>query len=58
MITLKEALKKGKIKQFIKERLFEEEEGDKERFDSTLSSMAQGKSPKARKASSQDDSEN
>lgn len=55
-LTLKEALKKKKLKQFIKQH--DKQTGDKEAFDSILSSMASGKSPKARQPSAPDDSEN
>lgn len=49
MITLKQALKEGKLKQFIKERLADKP-GDQEQFDKVISSMVQ-KSPEAPKAS-------
>ena len=55
-ITLKQALKEGKLKQFIKERLADKP-GDQDAFDKAISSMV-GKSPKDQKASRQDDSEN
>ncbi len=55
MITLKEALKQGKLKQFIKERLADKP-GDQDAFDKAISSMV-GKSPKDQKASRQNDSE-
>lgn len=43
MTTLKEALKNKKLPQFIKERQAEQQQGDKGKFDSTLSSMVGGK---------------
>lgn len=55
-ITLKEAIAKGKLNEFIKER--SDQKGDKDRFDSAISSMAQGKSkgvPAASKPESSDD---
>lgn len=52
MITLREAIEQGKLKQFIAER--EGENGDEVAFDATLRSMA-GKSKEAPEASSQDD---
>ena len=54
-ITLKEAIKKGKLKEFIKERE-QDKPADAEKFDATLSSMV-GKSKATPKASSQDDPE-
>lgn len=54
-MNLKEALSKNKLRQFIKER--ESETGDKSQFDSAISSMVSGKSPKARGASKKDSSE-
>lgn len=54
-LTLKGAITKGKLKQFIKEHA--KDRGDKEQFDTALSSMV-GKSKEAQKSSSQDDSEN
>jgi hypothetical protein len=54
-INLKEALKKNKLNQFIKERVGQA--GNKPDFDATLSSMV-GKSPKAPATSGQDDSVN
>lgn len=54
-ISLKEALKTGKLKQFIKERL-EDKPGDPDKFEKVISSMV-GKSPKVPKASLPDDSE-
>lgn len=51
-MNLKEALKNGKLKEFIKERLAEKP-GDQNKFDSTISSMV-GKSPKVPKASPKD----
>lgn len=50
MITLKEAIKKKKLCQFIKER--KDSTGDKKVFDKAISSMAKGKSPKVQEASS------
>lgn len=55
-MNLKQALKEGKLKEFIKQHL-KDKPGDQDKFDEVISSMAQ-KSPKARKASSRDDSEN
>lgn len=55
VMNLKEALKTGKLKQFIKERLTDKP-GDQDKFDAAISSMV-GKSPKAPKASRRDDSE-
>lgn len=51
-LTLKEALLKGKLKQFIKER--EGEKGDLDKFDKIIES-ATGTSSTVRSASSQDD---
>lgn len=56
MTTLKEAIAKGKLKQFIKERE-KDDAGDQDRFDATLESIA-GKPKATQEASSQDDSEN
>ena len=52
-MNLKEAIEKGKLKEFIKQR--REHKGDKRKFDATLSSMVRGKSPKAPATSSQGD---
>lgn len=46
--TLKEALKSGKLNEFIKER--KGLTGNKEVFDKAISSMAKGKSPKVQEA--------
>ncbi len=54
-ITLKEAIAKKKLEQFIEQQ--SDKKGDKIRFDSTLSSMASQKSPKAHQPFSPDDSE-
>lgn len=59
-MNLKEAVAKGKLKQFIKERTTQK--GDAPKFDATLSSMASGKPPQKLKeapvASPPDYSEN
>lgn len=55
-LTLKEARVQGKLAEFAKQH--EDEVGDMDKFDATLSSMVQGKSPKVRKASVRDDSAN
>jgi hypothetical protein len=52
MTTLKEAVEKNKLKDFIKERTKEEKRGDKEKFDKAIKSISQTSS-KARKASTQ-----
>jgi hypothetical protein len=57
MVTLKDAQKKGKIKEFIKERE-KQPPGDKDRFEKTLKSMTRGKSTKVRKTSRRDDGGN
>lgn len=54
-LTLKQALKENKIKQFIKERLADKP-GDQNKFDKVISSMVQ-KSPKVPKTSPPADSE-
>lgn len=54
MVTLKQAIEKGRLKQFIKEH--EGEEGDMEAFNRAVQTMA-GKSSEARPASSPDDSD-
>lgn len=41
-LTLKAAIEQGKLPDFIKAR--SKQKGDKERFDSAISSMVQGKS--------------
>lgn len=51
-MNLKEALKQGKLKEFIKGRL-QEKQGDQDKFDSTLASMT-GKKKEAQEASSQE----
>ena len=55
-INLKEATKKNKLKQFIKEREKTTPPADKKRFDKTLESMTSGKSSKARKSSKKNSS--
>lgn len=52
MMNLREALDKGKLKQFIADR--KGETGDKVAFDATLASMV-GKSKSDQKTSSRDD---
>ena len=52
MTTLKEAIQKNKLKNFIKERSKEEKKGDKEKFDKAIKSISQTSS-KAPKASTQ-----
>ena len=52
-LTLKKAIKEGKIKQFAQEH---KAKGDKKAFDATLSSMA-GKKKSTRETSSQDGNE-
>ena len=49
MTTLKEALERNKLKDFIKERTKEEKCGDKEKFDKAIKSISQtsSKAPKA-----------
>ncbi len=49
MTTLKEALERNKLKDFIKERTKEEKCGDKEKFDKAIKSILQtsSKAPKA-----------
>lgn len=54
-LTLKEAIAKGKLKEFIKERLHQT--GDKPKFDATISSMV-GKSKATPAASPKDSDEN
>ena len=54
-ISLKEAIAKGKLQQFIKER--QDKTGDQEQFDATLSSMTEN-SPEDQEASSQEQDEN
>lgn len=54
-LTLKEAIAKGKLKQFIKEHE-NDPPGDKEKFDKLLEAATR-KSSKAQKTSSQDASE-
>lgn len=54
-LTLKEAIAKGKLPQFIKER--SEQKGDKPKFDAAISSMV-GKSKATQEASEKDSSEN
>lgn len=58
MITLKEATKKGKLKQFIKEHHSKDKPSDGKLFEATLSSMVRGTKKATPAASSQDDSEN
>lgn len=48
-LTLKDAIKKNKLKQFIDER--PELQGDKKLFDKTVTSMVSGKSKAVPKAS-------
>lgn len=52
MMTLRDALERGKLDQFLAEH--EDEIGDREAFEATLRSMA-GKSKEAPEASSPDD---
>ena len=52
MTTLKEAIQKNKLSDFIKERSKEEKKGDKEKFDKAIKSISQTSS-KAPKASTQ-----
>lgn len=54
MTNLKEAQKKDKLEQFIKEREKEEQSGDKERFDKALKSMTNEKSKPDQETSAQD----
>lgn len=54
MITLKEAITKNKLKEFIKER--STQTGKKPAFDATISSMV-GKSKEAQEASEKDSHE-
>lgn len=53
MLTLKQAIKEGKLEQFIKER--EGMVGDQEAFDKAISLLAKENSPEVPKTSSQDD---
>ncbi len=57
MTTLKEALEKGKLKDFIKEHE-DDPKGDKELFDKALKSISSQKKSKAPQTSPQDKSEN
>ncbi len=57
MTTLKEALEKGKLKDFIKEHK-DDPKGDKELFNKALKSIFSQRKSKAPQASSQDKSEN
>lgn len=52
-MSLKDALKQNKLKDFIKERSKEKKSGDKEKFDKVIKSISQTSS-KAPKASTQD----
>lgn len=52
MTTLKEAVEKNKLKDFMKERTKEEKRGDKEKFDKAIKSISQTSS-KAPQASTQ-----
>ena len=54
-MNLKEAIAKGKLSQFIKERL--EQAGDQPKFDSALSSMTKQKSKEVLAASPKDSDE-
>lgn len=54
-MNLKEAIAKGKLKQFIKER--SGQKGDKDRFDAAISSMVRGKSKEAPAASKREHSD-
>lgn len=55
-ISLKEAQKSGKLDEFIKEHA-KDPRGDKDKFDSTLSSVAQGKKKSTQETSGSDSSE-
>ena len=55
MTTLKEALEKGKLKDFIKEHK-DDPKGDKEKFDKTLKSITSQKKSEAPQASPQGNS--
>lgn len=55
MLNLKEAKKTGNLDQFIKEH--DKEVADKDRFDSTLSSVVQGKKKSTQETSAQDSDE-
>lgn len=54
-MNLKDAFRKNRLDQFIKEH--KGLKGDPEAFEQTLRSMASGKSPEARPASSQGDTD-
>jgi hypothetical protein len=56
MTTLKDAQKKGKLKEFIKERE-KNPPGDKVRFDKAIKKISRGKSSKAPGTSDRDSSE-
>jgi len=58
MTTLKEAQKKGKLGQFIKEREKETAPADKAKFDKALTSMTSGKKKSTRGTSGRSSSEN
>lgn len=55
MITLKQAILKNKLAQFIKERV--NQTADETQFNSTLNAMSSGKSQEAHSASSQDNAD-
>lgn len=57
MTTLKEALEKGKLKDFIKEH-DKDPEGDLKKVDSAISEMVSQKNSKAPQTSPQDKNEN
>ncbi len=57
MTTLKDAQKKGKLDQFIKEREKETTPADKVKFDKALKSMTSGKKKSTQGTSGQDSSE-
>lgn len=57
MTTLKEALEKGKLKDFIKEH-DKDPKGDLKKVDSAILKMASQKKSKAPQSSTQDSSEN
>ena len=57
MTTLKEAIEKGKLDQFIKEHS-KDPKGDKEKFDKALKSISSQKKPKDHQTSTQDKNEN
>lgn len=57
MINLKDAQKEGKLDEFIKEHK-KDEPADQDKFDTTLSSVSQGKKKSVPETSVQDSSEN